>query len=48
MLYHILMDIQDFLTYKANFVNNLDQIQLELYWNHRGENAKTREAEQVQ
>lgn len=33
MLYHILMDIQDFLTYKANFVSQLDQAQLTRYWN---------------
>lgn len=33
MLYHILMDIQDFLTYKANFVCQLNQTQLARYWN---------------
>lgn len=33
LLYHILMDIQDFLTYKANFVSQLDQAQLTRYWN---------------
>ncbi|MDE6590347.1 MAG: hypothetical protein K2K53_08430 [Oscillospiraceae bacterium] len=33
MLYHILMDIQDFLTYKADFVSKLDQAQLTRYWN---------------
>lgn len=33
MLYHILMDIQDFLTYKANFVSQLDRAQLTRYWN---------------
>lgn len=33
VLYHILMDIQDFLTYKANFVSQLDQAQLTRYWN---------------
>lgn len=33
MLYHILMDIQDFLTHKANFVSQLDQDQLTRYWN---------------
>ena len=37
MLYHILMDIQDFLTYKANFVSKLDQAQIERYWKHGGE-----------
>ena len=34
MLYHILMDIQDFLMLKADFVNKLDQRQLERYWGH--------------
>ena len=33
MMYHILMDIQDFLTYKADFVHRLDQAQIERYWN---------------
>lgn len=33
MLYHILMDIQDFLTYKARFVGQLDRTQLTRYWN---------------
>ena len=32
MLYHVLMDIQDFLMIKADFVNKLDQRQLERYW----------------
>ena len=32
MLYHILMDIQDFLDLKAKFVSKLDQTQLEQYW----------------
>ena len=32
MLYHILMDIQDFLAQKAKFVSKLDQAQLEQYW----------------
>ena len=34
MLYHILMDIQDFLLLKADFVNKLDQRQLERYWGY--------------
>ena len=34
MLYHILMDIQDFLMLKADFVNKLDHRQLERYWGH--------------
>ena len=32
MLYHILMDIHDFLDQKAKFVSKLDQTQLEQYW----------------
>ena len=32
ILYHILMDIQDFLMCKADFVKNLDSRQLHLYW----------------
>ena len=33
LMYHILMDIQDFLTQKAEFVSKLDQTQIERYWN---------------
>lgn len=42
MLYHILMDIHDFLMKKANFVSQLDQAQLTRYWNqaHIQEGAK--------
>lgn len=32
LLYHILMDLEDFLTYKAGFVAGLDAEQLEKYW----------------
>lgn len=32
LLYHILMDIQDFLLCKEKFVNELDEIQLKRYW----------------
>ena len=39
MLYHILMDIQDFLNLKAKFVSELDQTQLEQYW---GNSKKTK------
>ena len=39
MLYHVYMDIQDFLTYKADFVSKLDQTQLERYWNRDNKNA---------
>ena len=36
MMYHILMDIQDFLTHKADFVGSLDQTQIERYWGRNG------------
>lgn len=32
MLYHVLMDLRDFLAYKADFVDRLDQVQLTRYW----------------
>lgn len=32
MLYHILMDIEDFLACKARFVQKLDEKQLQIYW----------------
>lgn len=32
MLYHILMDLEEFLLYKKSFVNELDGRQLERYW----------------
>lgn len=35
ILYHVLMDIQDFLMCKADFVINLDDKQLHLYWKSR-------------
>lgn len=35
ILYHVLMDIQDFLMCKADFVINLDDRQLRLYWKSR-------------
>lgn len=35
ILYHVLMDIQDFLRCKAEFVMNLDDKQLRLYWKSR-------------
>ncbi len=40
MLYHILMDIQDFLTHKADFVSKLDQTQLARYWNYSEKKVK--------
>ena len=32
LMYHILMDIQDFLAYKADFVQKLNQAQIKRYW----------------
>lgn len=31
-LYHIILDIEDFLMYKAKFVNKLDNLQMKKYW----------------
>ena len=42
LLYHILMDIQDFLTHKANFVSKLDQTQIERYWNRSDKDTYAR------
>ena len=39
MMYHILMDIQDFLVHKADFVSKLDQAQIRRYWNRSDRNA---------
>ena len=33
MLYHILMDLEEFLVFKKRFVNDLDEHQLKRYWN---------------
>lgn len=32
LLYHILMDIEEFLQYKAEFIKSLDEEQLRRYW----------------
>lgn len=32
MLYHILMDIEDFIIYKRRFIEALDEKQLQIYW----------------
>ena len=32
LLYHILMDIEEFLVYKRRFVEKLDERQLRMYW----------------
>lgn len=39
MLYHVLMDIEDFIRCKADFVNQLDVRQLKRYWWNRDEDA---------
>lgn len=39
MLYHILMDIEDFIRCKADFVNQLDVRQLKRYWWNREEDS---------
>ena len=39
-LYHVLMDIRDFLLLKEDFVSKLDQTQLERYWNSGEKNEK--------
>ena len=31
-LYHILMDLEDFLVFKRRFVDSIDKKQLEIYW----------------
>jgi len=33
LLYHTLMDLEDFLNCKMNFINNLDETRRKLYWN---------------
>ena len=32
MLYHIMMDIEEFLKYKLEFIENLDERQRKAYW----------------
>lgn len=32
LVYHILMDIEDFLKYKIRFIKELDETQLKIYW----------------
>ncbi len=32
LLYHVLMDIEEFLNYKAEFIGNLDEVQKKEYW----------------
>ena len=33
MLYHIMMDLEDFLKYKSRFIHDLDERQRKIYWN---------------
>lgn len=40
VLYHILMDIEEFLIFKKRFVERLDDKQLERYWNQSKEDNK--------
>lgn len=40
MMYHILMDIQDFLMLKEEFVSKLDQEQIDRYWNRSDKKAR--------
>ena len=35
MLYHILMDLEDFLIFKRRFVNSLDAEKKRIYWNEK-------------
>ena len=42
MMYHILMDIRDFLAHKADFVSKLNQTQLERYWNRSDKHTAVR------
>lgn len=37
MLYHILMDLEEFINFKTKFVNSLDERQMKLYWKTKEE-----------
>lgn len=41
MLYHILMEIENFLGFKSDFVSSLDPSQLELYWKNSAHEEKS-------
>lgn len=45
LLYHIMMDIEEFLSYKAKFVKNLDEEQLKTYWNKDPAEKESKEKE---
>lgn len=34
MLYHIMMDLEDFLKFKSRFINELNEQQLQIYWHN--------------
>lgn len=36
MLYHILMDLEDFLLFKKRFIETIDEVQFLIYWNRKG------------
>lgn len=38
LLYHVLMDLEEFLKFKVKFVNGLDDYQRKRYWKDEGEN----------
>lgn len=40
MLYHILMDLEEFLTFKKRFVEGMDERQQKLYWNEKEKSEK--------
>ena len=35
LVYHIMMDIEDFLKYKMRFINELDETKMKIYWKNR-------------
>lgn len=41
MLYHILMDLEEFLIFKKRFVESLDEKQMERYWKKEKQKSKT-------
>lgn len=35
LVYHIMMDIEDFLKYKIQFINELDEAKMKIYWKNK-------------
>lgn len=35
LVYHIMMDIEDFLKYKIRFINELDEAKMKIYWKNK-------------